>query len=35
MLVRFKEEGLPVPTFQDDEMAYLVAYLHSAGETGS
>ena len=30
MLAHFKEEGLPVPTFQDDQMADLVAYLHSA-----
>ncbi|RDI73661.1 hypothetical protein Gocc_2574 [Gaiella occulta] len=30
MLVYFKKEGLPVPTFQDDEMADLIAFLHSA-----
>jgi len=29
MLMHFEEEGLPVPAFQDDEMADLVAYLHS------
>lgn len=29
MLHHFEEEGIPVPTFQDDEMANLVAYLHS------
>jgi len=34
MLMHFEEEGLPVPTFQDDQMADLVAYLHSEGETG-
>lgn len=35
MLGHFKEEGLAVPTFQDDEMANLVAYLHSAKMTGA
>lgn len=35
MLTHFEEEGLPVPTFQDDEMADLVAYLHSKREAGS
>ena len=29
MLPHFKEEGLLYPTFQDDQMADLVAYLHS------
>lgn len=29
MLEHFKEEGLAVPTFADDQMADLVAYLHS------
>ena len=29
MLMHFKEEGLPVPTFADEQMADLVAYLHS------
>lgn len=29
MLEHFKEEGIAVPTFQADEMADLVAYLHS------
>ena len=29
MLEHFKEEGLPVPTFADEQMADLVAYLHS------
>ena len=29
MLDHFKEEGLPVPTFGDGQMADLVAYLHS------
>jgi len=29
MLVHFKEEGLPVPTFRDEQMADLVAFLHS------
>lgn len=32
MLEHFEEEGIPVPTFSDDEMADLVAYLHSSGE---
>lgn len=36
MLEHFKEEGLPVPTFADDQMADLVAYLHSEpGASGS
>ena len=35
MLMHFEEEGLPVPTFQDDQMADLVAYLHSERKTGS
>lgn len=35
MLMHFEEEGLPVPTFQDDQMADLVAYLHSQRTTGS
>lgn len=40
MLMHFKQEGLPVPTFQDDEMANLIAFLHSANgaapsDTGS
>jgi mono/diheme cytochrome c family protein len=30
MLPHFKEEGIPFPTFSDDEMADLIAYLHSA-----
>ena len=29
MLQHFKKEGIPVPTFQADEMADLVSYLHS------
>lgn len=29
MLDRFKQEGLSVPTFDDGQMADLVAYLHS------
>lgn len=29
MLAHFEEEGLAVPNFQDDQMADLVAYLHS------
>ena len=29
MLMHFREEGLPVPTFADEQMADLVAYLHS------
>lgn len=29
MLMHFEEEGLPVPTFEDDQMADLVAFLHS------
>ncbi len=29
MLAHFKEEGLPVPTFQTNQMADLVSYLHS------
>lgn len=28
MLQHFDEEGIPVPTFSDDEMADLIAYLH-------
>lgn len=32
MLDHFKEEGLPVPTFGDGQMADLVAYLHSERE---
>ncbi len=35
MLMHFKEEGIPVPTFQDDQMADLVAYLHSASTTAA
>lgn len=39
MLVYFEEEGTPVPTFSDDEMANLVAYLHGGpagdGTTGA
>ena len=31
MLHHFKEEGIAVPTFEDDEMADLIAYLHSEG----
>lgn len=33
MLLYFKEEGIPVPTFQDAQMADLVAYLHSESAT--
>lgn len=33
MLERFEEEGLPVPTFADGQMADLVAYLHSTQAT--
>ena len=29
MLPHFEEEGLPFPTFTQDEMADLIAYLHS------
>ena len=29
MLEHFEEEGLPVPTFADEQMADLIAYLHS------
>ena len=29
MLAQFKEEGIPFPTFTGDQMADLVAYLHS------
>lgn len=45
MLGHFREEGIPVPTFEGNEMANLVAYLHSgqggpppvetSGETGT
>ena len=35
MLDRFEEEGLPVPTFRDEEMADLVAYLHSGPAGGT
>ena len=31
MLGHFEEEGIPMPTFQNDEMADLIAYLHSEG----
>ena len=31
MLHHFKEENIPVPTFKGDEMADLIAYLHSPG----
>lgn len=34
MLAHFEEEGIPVPTFEDDQMADLIAYLHS-GEGGA
>ena len=33
MLMHFEEEGLTVPTFREQEMADLVAYLHSRQET--
>ncbi len=33
MLERFKEEGLPVPTFADEQMADVVGYLHSTQAT--
>ena len=33
MLEHFQEEGIPVPTFQGDQMANLIAYLHSEPET--
>ncbi len=29
MLPHFEEEGIPFPSFQDDEMPDLIAYLHS------
>lgn len=32
MLEHFEEEGLPVPTFAEEEMADLVAFLHSEAE---
>ena len=36
MLERFKEEGVPLSTFADEQMADLVAYLHSPpGAAGS
>ena len=35
MLHHFKEEGLPVPTFANNEMADLVAYLHSLPAKGA
>jgi hypothetical protein len=34
MLPHFKEEGIPVPTFGGDQMANLIAYLHS-GQGGA
>lgn len=34
MLAHFKAEGIPVPTFEGNEMADLIAYLHS-GEGGA
>ena len=34
MVHHFKEEGIPFPSFEDDQMADLVAYLHS-GEGGA
>ena len=35
MLAHFKEEGIPVPTFAPDQMADLVAFLHSGGAQSS
>lgn len=32
MLGHFEEEGIPYPTFAGDEMADMVAYLHSEGQ---
>jgi len=32
MLGHFEEEGITYPTFADEEMADLVAYLHSEGQ---
>jgi mono/diheme cytochrome c family protein len=34
MLHHFEEEGLPVPTFSDEEMADLIAFLHGGAPTG-
>lgn len=31
MLPHFEEEGIAFPTFENDEMADLIAYLHSEG----
>ena len=33
MLSQFEEEGVPFPTFTGDQMADLVAYLHSEPDT--
>ncbi len=35
MLPHFEEEGIPFPTFEGDEMADLIAFLHSGGEGAS
>ena len=35
MIVHFKEEKLPMPTFVDNQMADLVAYLHSGTSTST
>jgi len=35
MLHHFEEEGIPVPTFQSDEMADLIAFLHSGSQPAS
>jgi hypothetical protein len=32
MLEHFEEEGLPLPTFADEQMSDLIAYLHSASD---
>ena len=33
MIAHFKKEGIPLPTFESNQMADLVAYLHSASTT--
>jgi hypothetical protein len=34
MLHHFEEEGLTFPTFSDEEMADLIAYLHGGAPAG-
>jgi len=34
MIHHFKEEGIPFPTFSDEQMADLIAYLHGGAPAG-